>query len=77
MPDAATVGWLIANFGIAIVALILLDRSHRDSHKKIENVYQAHIEDKQVLINSLQSAVDVLKEQVIITRLRKGDEVQR
>ena len=62
MPDGTTIGYLLTHFSIVVLALILLDRSHRDGHKKMEELYKQHDTDNHAEIDSLKRQLDRLED---------------
>lgn len=68
MPDSGTIGWLITNFSIAALALILLDRSHRDARAKLEETYKAYLAEKQERIDSQKRNIELINDQLAVKR---------
>lgn len=53
--------WIVAYFGLAGLALWMLDRSHRSAFAKLSQLYEKTLEHQEILIEVIKLDIDALK----------------
>ena len=61
MTSWSPLDWIIAYFGLAGLALWMLDRSHRIAFAKLAELYDRTLDHQETLIEVLKLDIDALK----------------
>ncbi len=60
MPDMTSLGWMLSPFGVAVVGLYLLDRSHREARKQLTEQIDHERDQHAVVVRLLEGTLDAL-----------------